>query len=172
MIILFRHGEGDHNVNPRFSCSKESEAELTPNGRLMVKNSAERLKIDIQHENVVVYSSPLLRTRQTAEIICEVFNIDFSSVIIDDRLIEVQMGKYDEKPVSEFPWDVYNIYAAKTYGGEDYPDVEKRMLSMIDEIKDIPIVLLVSHALPIRVMRRMLTSIDDKIKVAEYAIIQ
>lgn len=177
MIILFRHGEGYHNINKQFSCSIDSKAELTPNGIDGVKRSALELilelKLSKQLNNLKIYSSPLLRARQTAKIISNMLEINEESIVYDDRLKEVDMGEYDEKPVSDFPYDIYNVEYGREYGGEIESDILKRMTSFIKSVNHKKNnIIVVSHALPLLILSKHLGGSTNKIKVSEYRIIK
>jgi broad specificity phosphatase PhoE len=177
MKILFRHGQCEHNIKNWISCGLDSKSELTEEGIKMVKESAIELKKEIikysfftPPYDVKIYSSPLLRTKQTAKIIADVLCVE--NIEYDERLKEVQYGSYDEGPVHNLPYDVYDIDKFKDQGSETYEDVDNRVRSFMKEkFNDIDTILVVSHALPIREMHKMLTGIDDKIKVAKYFII-
>lgn len=180
MKILFRHGLCDHNIENRISCGLDSKSELTEKGREMVKESALELKNSPYwnlNNNIKIYSSPLLRTKQTTQIICEELGLDFNSVIYDLRLKEAQYGDYDEGPVSNLPFDVYDMDKFKDHGSETYLDIEGRIRSFLRDSSSLLdwqsyTHLIVSHALPIRVMHKMITGIDDKVKVAKYFIVK
>jgi len=172
MKILFRHGLCEHNLKNWISCGLDSKSELTEDGRKMVRESALKLKSIIKSDKIKIYSSPLLRTKQTAEIICEVLDINPKSIIYDERLKEVQYGSYDEGSVTNLPYDVYDIDKFKDQGSETYEDVDNRVKSFMKEkFNKMNTILVVSHALPIREMHKMLTGITDKIKVANYFIV-
>jgi broad specificity phosphatase PhoE len=176
MKILFRHGQCEHNLKNWISCSLDSKSELTEEGRKIVRESAKKLEKDLIMFSLFtlpseckIYSSPLLRTKQTAEIICDVLGIDLKNIVYDERLKEVNYGEYDEGPVNRLPYDVYDIDKFKEQGSETYEDVDKRVLDfMKEEFNPMDTFIVVSHALPIREMHKMMTGIDDKIKVAEY----
>jgi len=181
MKVLFRHGLCDHNIENRISCSLDSKSELTEKGKELVLESALELKKNYnwyfrKNSDIKVFCSPLLRTKQTAKILCDTLEIDFDKVIYDERLKEAQYGTYDEGPVSNLPYDVYDMDNFQDHGSETYFDIESRIRSFLRDTN--PCMppqhythLIVSHALPIRVMHKMLTEINDKVKVAKYFIV-
>ena len=88
-IFFMRHGEAEDNINELLSSSPLRCSVLTKKGRRQVVDSANALgKID------KVYTSPLIRTLQTAKIITENQGNKIS-VIIDDRIREINWGRYD-----------------------------------------------------------------------------
>jgi broad specificity phosphatase PhoE len=171
MKILFRHGQCEHNIVNWISCGLDSKSELTDLGIEVVTESAHEVrKKIIQHSmknmsgynftsfkfmeapsKARVYASPLLRTKQTAEIICDVLDIDKNSIVYDERLKEAQYGSYDEGPVANLPHDVYDMDKFVEQGSESYADIDKRLKEFMDEIfNNTDDFIIVSHALPIR----------------------
>ena len=67
-IILIRHGQGENNL--RDLIGGWSDLKLTELGIQQAQAVADRLNEEIK-ENYTVYSSDLMRAKQTAEIICE-----------------------------------------------------------------------------------------------------
>ncbi len=126
-IYLVRHGE---YANPKYLFpGRLPEFPLTERGREQV----EKLAIFFQKRPIVaIYSSPLLRTRQTAEIIASHLDL---SIKFDDRLLEVRtnlegisMQKFDETngELSYLPQ-----YYAK--GAESMDELASRMVGFIEE---------------------------------------
>lgn len=189
MIVLFRHGQCEHNIKNWISCSLESKSELTELGKEVIEESAIDLKkLIIQdffekmnistHKSIEipidfkVYASPLLRTKQTAEIICDILGIDKNSIILDERIKEAQYGSYDEGPVPNLPYDVYDMDKFVEQGSESYADINKRLDEFMKDRFDGSNIIVVSHALPIREMHKTLTGVQDKIKVGKFFIIK
>lgn len=86
-ILLIRHGRTEWNAAHRFQ--GRTDIPLSDTGRVQAEKLANRLAswpID------VVYSSPLLRARQTAEAIAERHGKE--TVILDD-LVEVNFGPWE-----------------------------------------------------------------------------
>jgi len=87
LAIFMRHGEADNNVN-RILVGRHIESHLTEIGRQQVRDTANYLK-EIVIDKVFV--SPVIRARETAEIVCDVINLDYE---IDERLYEIeQIGR-------------------------------------------------------------------------------
>lgn len=173
MKILFRHGQCDHNIKNWISCGLDSKSELTDFGKLVVRESAYELKKYLEYkDNIKILASPLLRTKQTAEIICDEIGLNPESIIFDERIKEVDYGSYNEGPVSNLPYDVYDIDKFKEQGGENYEDIHKRIDSFMNEVfNDTDTFIVVSHALTIREIHKKLTGVQDKIKVGKFFIV-
>lgn len=86
-LYLIRHGETDWNTQKRLQGS--ADIPLNRNGRELAKLTAEGIK-DIGFD--LIYTSPLIRAKETAEIICGERNIP---ILVDDRLQEIYFGGYE-----------------------------------------------------------------------------
>ena len=107
-----------------------------------------------------IYSSPIQRAQHTAEIVGKHNSID---VTTDDRLIELDMGKFTGVPYDEIFTSHGNVFM-KFYNGEleiahngveTFPDVKKRVLSIVDYVLENhpdENVVLVTHMDPIKAM--------------------
>ena len=92
-IHLFRHGETDWNVEGRFQGIEISK--LTEKGVLQAKQLGNKLK-KIKFDNI--YSSPSLRTKQTA------YNIwpnKKDKIQFLDELVEIRLGRLEGKLYSD-----------------------------------------------------------------------
>ena len=92
-IHLFRHGETTWNVEGRFQGLEISK--LTKRGVLQAQNLGEKLK-DTEFDKI--YSSPSLRTKQTANAI---WPDKADKIIYLDDLVEIKLGKLEGKLYSD-----------------------------------------------------------------------
>ncbi|MEM0155928.1 MAG: histidine phosphatase family protein [Thermoplasmataceae archaeon] len=134
--FLIRHGESEANVKGIVS-EDIDHYHLTENGREQAERSAKMLKgchIDR------IYSSPILRARETAEIVSDVLGVQ---VEIEDDIRESGLGNMNGKPFHSLPFG-----GREEFGMEPWPSLVKRMERALQkhEGKNIYI----SHALPIR----------------------
>ncbi len=155
-IIFLRHGQAKNNTE-RILAGRTEGIPLTDTGVEQTKHTAELLK----HMNIsAIYSSPIQRAKHTAEIVGEHNSLD---VTIDDRLIELDMGKFTGMPYDEIFNSHGNVFM-KFYNGEleiahngveTFTEVKKRVLGIVDHIiekhPDENIVL-VTHMDPIKAM--------------------
>lgn len=95
MIAFVRHGESEHNQQGRLGGLLD--AALTARGRRQAAALGEALAAE---RPVAVCSSPLARARDTAAAIAEVAGV---LVEVDDRLVELDYGDWDGRPVGEVP---------------------------------------------------------------------
>ena len=155
-IIFLRHGQAKNNTE-RVLSGRTPGVPLTDKGITQAQQTAELL----EHMNIsAIYSSPIQRAKHTAEIVGEHNSID---VQIDDRLIELDMGKFTGVPYDEIFANHGNVFL-KFYNGEleiahngveTFADVKKRVTSIVDEIIEKhpdQNVVLVTHMDPIKAM--------------------
>ncbi len=155
-IIFLRHGQAKNNTD-RILAGRTPGVPLTDIGI----NQAEQTGKLLEDMNIsAIYSSPIQRAKHTAEIVGEHNSID---VTIDDRLIELDMGKFTGVPYDEIFTSHGNVFM-KFYNGEleiahngveTFADVKKRVLGIVDHVtKKHPDenVVLVTHMDPIKAM--------------------
>ena len=155
-IIFLRHGQAKNNTD-RILAGRTEGIPLTEIGIKQAEHTAEFL----QHMNIsAVYSSPIQRAKHTAEIVGKHNSLD---VTIDERLIELDMGKFTGMPYDEIFNSHGNVFM-KFYNGEleiahngveTFSDVKKRVLGLVDHvIANHPDenVVLVTHMDPIKAM--------------------
>ncbi|MEZ4102970.1 MAG: class I tRNA ligase family protein [Candidatus Paceibacterota bacterium] len=136
-IIFVRHGQSVKNLIGLFS-DEINDLPLTSEGKKQAREAGERLK----SEGVdFIYSSPVLRTKQTAEIISKA--VGGVEVVEAPELIEVDSGTWDGKTIHDkdikkerdeyLGLSVEDRYLAKRgHTGESWMDVEKRVKKIID----------------------------------------
>jgi 2,3-bisphosphoglycerate-dependent phosphoglycerate mutase len=155
-IIFLRHGQAKNNIE-RILTGRTPGVPLTEKGI----EQAEKAARFLEHMNVsAIYSSPIERARHTAEIVGKHNSLD---VTIDDRLIELDMGKFTGVPYDEIFTSHGNVFM-KFYNGEleiahngveTFSEVKKRVLGIVDHvIENHPNqnVVLVTHMDPIKAM--------------------
>jgi probable phosphoglycerate mutase len=155
-IIFLRHGQAKNNTE-RILAGRTEGIPLTDVGIEQAKHTAELL----EHMNIsAIYSSPIQRAKHTAEIVGEHNSID---ITIDDRLIELDMGKFTGMPYDKIINSHGNVFM-KFYNGEleiahngveTFFDVKKRVLGIVNHvIENHPDenVVLVTHMDPIKAM--------------------
>ena len=161
-IIFLRHGQAKNNTE-RVLAGRTPGVPLTDDGIDQAKTAAEF----VEKMNVTkIYSSPIERALQTAEIVGNHNAID---VVSDERLIELDMGKFTGMKYDEIFSKHGNVFL-KFYSGdlelahngvETFAEVKSRVLDIIDHVvgqhKD-ENVLLVTHMDPIKAV---LSSVMD-----------
>ena len=149
--FVMRHGEAEQNLLGIISSNTSKKYNLTEKGKNTVRKAAEELKgvkIDI------ICTSPLLRTKQTAQIAAKVLGVSENNVFVDERLREVEFGVLEGRPKEEH-MSGYNTpaqFELRPDGGESSMDVKKRVGEFIFEIESRypgKNILIVSHGNPL-----------------------
>jgi probable phosphoglycerate mutase len=165
-IIFLRHGQAKNNTE-RILAGRTPGIPLTEKGI----DQAEKAAKFLEDMNIsAIYSSPIQRAKNTAEIVGKHNSID---VKIDDRLIELDMGKFTGVPYDEIFSSHGNVFM-KFYKGEleiahngveTFADVRKRVLGIVDHvIENHPDenVVLVTHMDPIKAMLSTVVSLSPE----------
>ena len=98
-----------------------------------------------------MYTSPLLRARETAALVAEVAGAE---LVVDDRLVELDYGEWDGRSFPDLPtdelarWRTDPTFAPP--GGESLRAVATRVAAFCSEHVDGPTVVAVSHVSPIK----------------------
>jgi len=99
-IFLVRHGESEANAKDLYQ-GQRLDSPLSSHGLEQAQRIAERLK---DEKIDAIYSSDLLRARETAEAIAKFHNL---KVITDRRLREFDLGDFGEK---ENRWELLQAH--------------------------------------------------------------
>ena len=155
-VIFLRHGQAKNNLE-RILTGRTPNIPLTEKGIEQAEKTAKFLE---QMNITAIYSSPIERAKHTAEIVARHNSLD---VTIDDRLIELDMGKFTGVPYDDIFTSHGNVFM-KFYNGEleiahngveTFAEVKKRILSIVDHVVEKhpdQNVVLVTHMDPIKAM--------------------
>ncbi len=151
---VMRHGEAENNVRDILNSDMSKSFHLTELGKTKVKESAEGLK----HKIDLVFSSPILRTKETAEIFSDVIGYDKGQIIYDDRLREMGMGDFEgstEADLSGLYENRRDYFTGNKKGVENRYDQKRRMGRFLEETESKyqgKNILIISHAGPLWMM--------------------
>lgn len=159
IFYLVRHGEAENNVRHILnSAPVQKEYTLTTQGREQATKTAEYLAT-VQAD--VLYSSPILRAKETAEIIAEATGLP---ILFDNRLWEIGMGRFNERPQQEllekYPESQMRLSPDEKDGVESILHVRSRLDDFLSELKEKYTgkkVILVSHGDPLEQLHGILT---------------
>jgi ribonuclease H / adenosylcobalamin/alpha-ribazole phosphatase len=158
-FILVRHGVTDHTSGKRFSGGLASKnPPLNDEGREQARATGEWLAPLAGTFDALV-SSPVLRTRQTAEILAEFFDLEIEE---EPGIAEMEFGTWDgmsftevhEKHPDEISSWLGDLESAP-HGGESFRAVEKRVLEGRDRMMAAyagKTAVVVSHVTPIKTL--------------------
>lgn len=125
----------------------------------------------------MIYSSPLIRTLQTAK---EIMKVSGAEVIIDNRIREIDWGEYDGKPNNPELDAVRARQAAGDffvrfgqYGDNKY-SLELRLCEFLDDVRKYNFknntITIVSHGTVISFMKRILGLQKSHLKMGEFEV--
>lgn len=153
-----RHGQAFSNIKSIISCWPERFFNpLTKKGKKQAVLSGKRLK---KEKVDLIFSSDILRTKQTAEIVGKILKIKPK---LDEKLREYNVGILNEKPIKEirdFLGSQIKRFRVKPPKGETYQEIVKKMLAFLKEAEKKysgKNILIISHEVP-------LTLLEAKIK--------
>ncbi len=135
-LVVIRHGETTANVARLFS--GHQDVELTDKGREQAKEVSEKLK---DYNFTKIYSSDLVRARNTAEIINKYHN---KQIIVSNQLREMNFGEYEgtnydeafKLKTGEVKKGSIGTWDFRFKNGENLEEMKNRVMGYIDKIKE------------------------------------
>ncbi len=158
-MLLLRHGQTPLSVERRYS--GRGEPALTPLGEKQAEAAAARLA-SIVDDSTPIVSSPLGRTRQTAQAVADAVG---GKVEIHEGLIECDFGAWEGLTFTEASQRDPELHrrwigdpSVPAPGGESFDEVHRRVRKARDELIAVhggSTIVLVSHVTPIKSLLRM-----------------
>ena len=169
-LILVRHGESEWNRAGRIQGQVNSP--LTDLGINQAKATRDYLSGILLNQQLEIYTSPLDRALQTAEIIAQGIDYPSRKIIIEERLNDFNLGEIS----GTFGWDkVAEIFPEQAKlrledpmrfhpsGGESGAEFEARLRSLLEELMgDGTLKLMVSHGIVNKFIRGILKNLSGK----------
>ena len=152
-IYIIRHGKTE--LNKANVLQGRSNYPLNDEGIKQAQNAADMLK-DIQFD--YVFSSPLIRAVQTAEIV-----VPNKRITLYDRLIEMDYGRHEGTDLKNMPEEIRVFFSDFVHNPapesmEQLSEVLKRTGEFLDDIKSISGNILIStHAIAMKGILENLT---------------
>ena len=134
MLYLMRHGRTDWNVHHKLQ--GRTDIPLNEEGRKMARAAHDEY-LDTHFD--ICYCSPLVRAKETAEILLEGRNVP---IVTDDRLMEMCFGDYEgiehsfkipDCPINVVFWDPAS-YKESVGGAETFEELNARTASFLEEL--------------------------------------
>lgn len=165
-LYMVRHGQTEASRDNRFSGS--SDPPLTSAGEKMAEQFA------VAYAPLpwaAIYSSPMLRARQTAAVLARLTGIE---VTIEDGLKEIEYGEWEGLKQDEvmtrwpeaFAYWAHDVASRGTPGGETAFHVAARAMRVVEAIRSRHQdgnVLLVSHKATLRIITCALLGLDVRL---------
>lgn len=134
-IIFVRHGESFDDIYNEFGAW--TDRELTPNGVLKAFEIAQEL--DRHHEFDIIFTSPLKRASQTAEIIGEErsVRVEEDQYLIERNTYGLLAGVNRELAIQEYPaLNAAYLEGKYIHGAERYPAFQLRINALMNRLMD------------------------------------
>src|SRR3989338_1267684 len=134
-LIVIRHGQTKHNAHGRLQGQRSNES-LNLDGANEVRVALEKIS---EHRPLVLYSSPLKRARETADIIAKEFGL---SVTERNELMERDFGSLTGLTWNEVAnmghtklreLDKSFAYDYRRFGGENVDNVRSRIKKLLKD---------------------------------------
>ncbi len=162
--FVMRHGEAENNVINIYS-DELGVYPLTVKGRLETEKHAKELS---SKKIAMIFASPLLRTKETAEIISDKIGFPKDEIIFRDELREFGFGNFSGKHGSEYNnymtengWD----FDVKNPEGESFQDAKNRIGKFLYELEEKyknENILIVSHGFSLEVAPAVVEGANKK----------
>ncbi len=159
--FVMRHGEAENNARRIYS-SNQSINHLTEKGKEEVKQTIKDLK---NKKITKIFSSPFLRTKETAEMVADSLGYPRENIVFDQRIRELDFGDFSERSVDDFWKHVTGVWGfdSQIPGGESYQDGKNRIGEFLYEI-DLKFknetILIVSHGLACELVPAVIEAAD------------
>lgn len=165
-LILIRHGETDWNVEGRYQ--GQADPPLNQQGLAQARQLAQKLRgVGLD----VLYSSPLRRALQTAQILAEALDVPLHT---EPRLVEIHQGEWQTLLYTEiaarYP-ELFDRWQTEPWtvtipGGENIAQVQERVYAAVDEIlsrHEGQCIGMVAHRLPITLLKIRYQGLDPDV---------
>ena len=164
--FVARHGEAEHNLSDKISYSDEKNVHLTDKGKEESLDIAEKLR---KESITKIFSSPFIRTRETAGIIASALGLSKEGVVFDERLGELNPGVFEGKTWTEKNRWIESQKGTKPYRivlekGESHLDAKIRFGNFLYDIESKyknENILIITHGVGIEVLPAVVEGADD-----------
>ncbi|OIO66506.1 hypothetical protein AUJ68_00670 [Candidatus Woesearchaeota archaeon CG1_02_57_44] len=134
-VLLVRHGES--MLNKQGILQGATDGPLSEKGTEQARLTGEQLRTEQSQDVVCIFSSPLRRARETADIIADVLHLP---VQVDERIRARNLGVLEGRRKEEVQWEQrlrhhYYLPAQAPEGGELPEHMLARVKDFLDEQK-------------------------------------
>jgi probable phosphoglycerate mutase len=164
-IYFIRHGETDWNAQSRYQ--GQADVPMNETGRAQARRNGEALRTLLPEVGRFRYvASPLLRARETMEIVRSAMGLEPCDYALDERLMEIHYGDWQGIFAKDLPGiDAAGIKARsrdtfrwRPKGGESYEDLTARSVDWLGDVTADTVV--AAHGGVSRVLRGHLYGLD------------
>ncbi len=157
VYFMMRHGEAEQNIRGILNSKLETNHyRLTEKGKKQVLAAAKKIMRRLAGGKIdIIFSSDLLRAKETSEMIVDSLKIGRDKIFFDKRVREVNFGTFDGKTSQEYR-NYFSSYKERFEKnppvGENFSQLKNRVsefLYDIDKKYSNKNILIVSHEAPI-----------------------
>lgn len=134
--LALRHGESTYFAEDIFTIDPEGKYGLTEKGVADIRARAADIP---RNKKIRIISSPVLRTKESAELLAEELGVARAEIMFDTRLGEINFGICEGKSRSCFKEVMAKAgeawYTARAEGGESNDDVRMRASDLLFELE-------------------------------------
>ena len=163
LLYLARHAETVYNAGARMQghmahtpLTRAGIAQAEAMGAALAEHFGPGADLDI-------WASPAGRTLQTVAIVAEHLGRDFFDIRTDDRLLEIDVGRWqgrryadivaEQGPITCPDVRAFNVVPPD---GEYYPAIAARLQAWLADLDPARVALVISHGITLRVLRGLL----------------
>lgn len=135
LIILVRHGRTNHNIEGRFQ-GQGSVSQLTNDARHELREkTVKEVRAAVGKDDARLWTSPLLRAVQTAEIIADGLEMRRDAIVEEGRVMEFDFGDWEGRLYHDIEtFDFYGESGREGHTGETIELVTERSSSFLREL--------------------------------------
>jgi broad specificity phosphatase PhoE len=161
-LYFVRHGETDWNLAQRYQGQKDIPLNATGRGQATANGRALATQLGAKAASLDYVSSPLMRARETMELMRVALELPPQGYRTDVRLREIHYGHWEGELWQELPTKDPQGYAAReankwawrAIGGESYEELSQRVASWLDQVEHDTVV--TAHGGVMRVLRGLI----------------
>jgi isoleucyl-tRNA synthetase len=134
--FVMRHGEAEHNIKNVVSSKADNPHHITEKGIEDAKKATKELKgkkIDL------IFASPFIRTKETADIVADGLDIAKQDVTYDKRIQEPNFGDFNGKDSAEYHAYFTSLeekFVKPTPNGENLIQAKTRLMDFLSEVEE------------------------------------
>ncbi len=157
-LYFVRHGESYINIEDVFATKPgaPNDKGLTAKGKAQAQVAADKA-VSTKFKPDLIVCSPLVRARETAEIIANAIDYPLSRIVTSDLVVELQFGELEQTSWNAF-WESGKTYydLADYEGAETIEQLQLRAKKALEYLHSLPEenILVVSHSAFGRALKR------------------
>ncbi len=163
-LFIARHGETVFNKIARMQGQAEVHTPLTWQGCVQAHEMGQALAVYLGDDPLPeLWSSTAGRALQTLAIVAEQVGADWHQTRRDDRLLEIDVGKWSSRTYADISAEIgpivdleHKLFSVRPEGGEYYDDVAARLSDWLADQQFEQDMLVICHGMTARVLRGLL----------------